>query len=218
MPDIETFTDRLSYIINQKKISIREFERITGVGNAVISSAIRNNGYIGADKLIKISATFPDINMDWLLNGKGDAYNIVSAIMPKNTFLMPTIVLDMDAMAGLPVINHLENITTEVALMPGLSFRMQLMIRVKGDSMAPELVEGDVLIISPVLPNEVEQGKMYVITTIDGETLVKIVNKDPKKRLYMLMSLNPYIMPMAFEEGEINGFYRVLAKVAKVYE
>lgn len=172
--------------------------------------------------MIKITTKFPDINIDWLLSGVGTAYKDIEKlggqISTKNQILMPTVVLDMDAMAGLPVINHMENITTEVALMPGLSFRMQLMIRVKGDSMVPELVEGDVLVITPVLPNEVEQGKMYVITTVDGETLVKIVNKDPKKRLYMLMSLNPYILPMAFEEGEINGFYRVLAKIAKVYE
>lgn len=72
MTENQSFTNRLSLFIDNKNLSIREFERETGVGNAVISSAIRNKGYIGTDKLIKIFTKFPELNIKWLLIGEGE--------------------------------------------------------------------------------------------------------------------------------------------------
>ena len=62
---------RLKQFIEYKGFSIRGFEIECGVNESTIKSAIRNNGSLGSDKLIKIVEKFPDLDANWLLSGKG---------------------------------------------------------------------------------------------------------------------------------------------------
>lgn len=62
---------RLKQFIEYKGFSVRAFEQECGVNNSTIKSAIRNNGALGSDKLIKIVEKFPELDANWLLLGKG---------------------------------------------------------------------------------------------------------------------------------------------------
>ena len=62
---------RLKQFIEYKGFSVRAFEKECGVNNSTIKSAIRNNGALGSDKLIKIVEKFPELDANWLLLGKG---------------------------------------------------------------------------------------------------------------------------------------------------
>lgn len=72
MADSETFAGRLKTYIDEKKISIWDFERLSGLKKGIINNAIRGNAFIGSDKLALIITNFPDLNPVWLLIGKGD--------------------------------------------------------------------------------------------------------------------------------------------------
>ena len=67
-----TIKNRLDLIIRQLGYSGREFEKQTGLANGTYSSI--GDG-VGADKLQKILFTFPQISAEWLLTGKGEAFN-----------------------------------------------------------------------------------------------------------------------------------------------
>jgi phage repressor protein C with HTH and peptisase S24 domain len=119
----------------------------------------------------------------------------------------------MKAVAGNPVINYLDKLEKEAKLIPHLSFRAQLFIEVEGDSMSPTLDSGEVVVISQVFPDEIIDGKVYVVHTKDGEVLIKRIVVDRAKKLYMLMSDNRYkYYPFAKEEHEIFAVFRVLGK------
>ena len=70
--DNELFVNRLELFITQKKMNTAEFERACNLKRNGIDSAIRNKGAIGSDKLSKISTSFPDLNLKWLLTGAGE--------------------------------------------------------------------------------------------------------------------------------------------------
>lgn len=76
MTDNQDFISRLQEFILYKKVAITVFESTCDIKRNVISAAIKNNGSIGSDKLSKISTTYPELNMDWLLSGKGEMLNI----------------------------------------------------------------------------------------------------------------------------------------------
>lgn len=64
-----TIKERLTAYLKYKGINKSEFGRMVGVSNSYIS-AIRKS--IQPDKTEKIAASFPDLNMAWLLTGDGD--------------------------------------------------------------------------------------------------------------------------------------------------
>ena len=67
---MEDFKNRLlAYIENQLGISQREFEKRCGLAQGTISS-IKVKGP-SVDVLMKISNIHPDLNMNWLITGRG---------------------------------------------------------------------------------------------------------------------------------------------------
>lgn len=60
--------NRLKAAAAEKGLSIRSFEAACGLKRANISS-MAEDGALGSDKLAKIVATFPDIDLYWLVLG-----------------------------------------------------------------------------------------------------------------------------------------------------
>lgn len=63
--------DRLKQFIEYLGISTRGFEQKISVSNGLIARFLSKNTTIQSDVLSKICDTFPDLNPDWLLTGKG---------------------------------------------------------------------------------------------------------------------------------------------------
>jgi transcriptional regulator with XRE-family HTH domain len=63
---------RLKEYIDKKGISIAAFEKSIGMSNASFGKSLKSGGTIGVDKLEKILIIYPDINIEWLLKGRGE--------------------------------------------------------------------------------------------------------------------------------------------------
>lgn len=68
MTNNETIIDRLILYIRSKGISVSKFERSIGAGN----NYLNNVKSIGSDKLLSISNKYEDLNLEWLISGKGE--------------------------------------------------------------------------------------------------------------------------------------------------
>lgn len=66
----ETVKDRLLKFLEHSNISQGRFEKAIGVSNGYIN----NVKSIGSDKLSLITTEYPQINITWLLTGKGDMF------------------------------------------------------------------------------------------------------------------------------------------------
>lgn len=62
------FIDRLRLFIKSKGLGQTKFEERVGFSRGYISKVKTS---IGADKLSNIVEAFPDLNLDWLITGKG---------------------------------------------------------------------------------------------------------------------------------------------------
>jgi len=83
------------------------------------------------------------------------------------------------------------------------------MIKAKGDSMAPKINEGDLVIVKR---NRNPENGSIVACVNDGEALIKKIRieKDKNKKRYILISLNPKYPPFLAKddfrvEGEVRG-------------
>ena len=63
---------RISYFIEFKGVSFRQFELSIGASNGLISGSLKKSTDIGSKWLSKIIEAYPDINPAWLLTGEGN--------------------------------------------------------------------------------------------------------------------------------------------------
>ena len=62
--------ERILQFIEYKKISKNKFYKETGLSNGILDK----QGGISSDSLEKIYCVYPEINLDWLLTGKGEMF------------------------------------------------------------------------------------------------------------------------------------------------
>ena len=65
---------RLKQLIDYYSISTRQFEQKINVSNGVIAKVLVQNTTLRSDVLSKIADSFPDINIGWILTGKGEMF------------------------------------------------------------------------------------------------------------------------------------------------
>jgi hypothetical protein len=63
--------DRLIHYLDSKKITAYAFEKACGVANGYLGKQAKGKGSVGSDILEKISTQYPDLNLSWLITGKG---------------------------------------------------------------------------------------------------------------------------------------------------
>lgn len=64
-------TDRLQEFLNYKNISPYTFERSCGIANGYLKKQIKGKGTLGSDIVERITEKFRDLNVTWLMTGKG---------------------------------------------------------------------------------------------------------------------------------------------------
>lgn len=69
---MSTIGDRLTVFIDHLNISTRAFEMKAGLSNGLIGKVISKNATLGSDKVLKILYAFPELNLEWLMTGKGE--------------------------------------------------------------------------------------------------------------------------------------------------
>ena len=70
--NMERIIYRIKKYIDYKDVSVRSFERKINASSGLISAAVRKGTEIQTKWLSIIITTFPDLNSDWLLSGKGN--------------------------------------------------------------------------------------------------------------------------------------------------
>jgi len=63
---------RLAKFIEYQGVSVSSFEQTISASDGMIRRAIRNNTDIQSKWITKISENYPDLNIVWLISGKGE--------------------------------------------------------------------------------------------------------------------------------------------------
>lgn len=77
--------DRLKQIIDYYNITTNNFSQKIGVSEGAIRKAMTQNTTLRSDTLDKISQNFADINIDWLVTGRGEMLRKDSTTITANS-------------------------------------------------------------------------------------------------------------------------------------
>jgi hypothetical protein len=71
---------RLREFINKQGISVRSFEQKISASDGMIRRAITNNTDIQCKWIVNIADNYPQLNLEWLLTGKGQMLKEVQPV------------------------------------------------------------------------------------------------------------------------------------------
>lgn len=216
---------RIKQYLDLKGISIRAFELKCGFSNGSFASQLKNGKTIGIDRLENILNSFPDINTEWLLTGKGDMTKTGSEPLLKDDQTTIAIgkrtdkkegipLIPIDAMAGMlsgddHTIMEYECEHYVIPIFRGAEF----LIQVKGDSMQPKYYSGDIVACKRLpLDTFFQWNRTYVIDSEQG-ALIKKVEAGSDNAHIMLVSENKEYKPFEIAKEKIYSIALVMGVV-----
>ena len=196
--------DRLRQIIDYYNITTNNFSQKIGVSEGAIRKVLLQNTTLRSDTLDKISQNFTDINIDWLVTGRGSMLRSdLPAAHPATEPGAGIPLIPINAMAGAftdsQVVLELE---CERYVVPVFK-EAEFLITVKGSSMIPKYNSGDIVACKRMpLDTFFQWNKVYVLDTEQGP-LIKRVKKGTTADTLTIFSDNPSYEPFELPRTKI---------------
>lgn len=221
---METKKERLEHFIAAMGYSVREFERAIGVSNGTVRHI---TDALSANLKEKISANFPQLNMNWLLTGEGEMLRSSKAA-PSQPDVNERPVLKEVTKGGLPLIpidavagfngwdesGVSELDCTHYDVPDFETAHADFLIRVSGSSMYPKYSSGDILACRKI--DEItflQWGKVYVIDSRQGAMVKRLFPMEGNADMILCKSDNPNYPPFELPKEEIRSLSIVVGAI-----
>lgn len=231
MNNFSTQKERILQFIEYKGISKNKFYIETGISNGVLD---KKSG-LSMETIEKLYSTYPEINPEWLLTGRGNMLKADNENHDPNLVLhhgnrktrdkvienQEIPLYDLEATAGLVELFKGEKATQvlETIKIPNLP-SCDGALSVTGDSMYPLLKSGDIILYKqiPVDTETIFFGEMYLlgisIDQYEEMITVKYVQKSEKGDNYIkLVSLNQHHQSKDIQIEKITAMAIVKASI-----
>lgn len=204
---------RLKEFILHKRITVQNFEKSIGAKNSFVNSIVSG---IGGDKLYRIIKEYPELNIDWLLEGNGNMLvDATPQVAEDVTSYVPLVPITA---TGGPLTDFTDGIIPANCEQVRSPFdRAELAVPIRGDSMSPEYPNGSIVFVRRINPDAfVEWGKVYVLCTCNGD-IVKEVHPADDRQHIICRSLNPFKPVADFQvlTTDIYSWWIVLGCVSR---
>lgn len=199
------FGDRINALCKDRGITIKQLERELGIANGYVRH-VEVRGTTPSIERIDLFANYFGVSRDYIV-GK----EIQTTPAQASTGVL--IPLVGRVAAGLPI-TAVENVIGQEEISKKLAATGEFFaLRIKGDSMSPDIHDGDIVVVRQ--QEDAETGDV-VIAIINGDDGVC---KELKKTAdaVMLISRNPAYPPMVFTHTEIDTTpVRIIGKVVEL--
>ena len=215
--------DRVKEFIDSQGISVSAFEQKIHASDGMIRRAIKNGTDIQSKWIGSISDNYPEINLDWLITGKGEMIKPQTKSILKDSQEKAAVALaadygipliPLDAVAGFGEENSSAIIEFECEKYVVPDFKgAEFLIQVKGSSMYPKYSSGDIVACKKLpLDTFFQWNKVYVIDSEQG-VLIKRVKPGTYDEHITLVSENEKYDPFQIAISEIRSLAIVIGVI-----
>lgn len=203
---ISPIKQRILHYADSLGISKREFYLKIGVSRGTLEA----KSGITEDILAKFIATYPSVNPEWLISGKGTMI-AEQKISNKSEISIPLIPNEAFAGYGL---EQFSDIPIEDYYHITEFDNADFLIRVKGDSMAPKYNGGDIVACKKLKETLFFQwNRIYVVYTNSQGIMIKRVEPAEDADSIELVSDNPAYKPFEIPKSDIASIALVLGAI-----
>ncbi|MEK7250584.1 MAG: XRE family transcriptional regulator [Bacteroidota bacterium] len=170
---------------------------------------------VSITKIAKATGVHPH----WLLTGEGEMYS--APTKADNVFQLPQTFRRKTALVELPLVSavpagklatnfHPDYVDDYVAV-DDVKDPQAFALKVKGNSMAPRIEDGDTVVVSPA--QEPHNGDICVVR-VDGEDTLKKVKFEGN--YIHLVPLNPDFEPVTVKKRDVNFVWKVVKLIKEL--
>jgi hypothetical protein len=158
-----------------------------------------------ADVLVEISTNFPNINIDWILTGKGEAlnerdqdYNLVEK--------KGVPYFDVDFTASFLEVENNQQAQPDSYVTHPFFKDCELVVRASGQSMSKVIKHGDAIGLIKIEDwrDFLPMGEIYALVTVNNFRMIKIITKGQNDDSFTLISKPTFAKKDEFPSQEIN--------------
>lgn len=209
MKPVETFQIRLATALRIRNMKPVELHEKTNISESLISKYLSGNAIARQRKLSILSEAL-NVNPVWLMGYDVPMENNI----PTDELGNPVVDIPLlgNVKAGYDYLaqeNWVGTVKVETSLVGNGSEYFAL--EVKGDSMAPVFIEGDIVIIHK--QNDCENNQIAIVIVNGEEGTIKKVRKTDSG--IILQPLNPAYAPMVFSNDEIRSIPILIVGIVK---
>jgi len=159
------------------------------------------------------------VQSNWLLTGEGEKYAVAGR--PENVYPLPGSSRKHLQLVELPLVSAVPagkvatifhpDYVDDYVTVDGVKDPQAFALKVKGNSMAPRIEDGDVVVVSP--QQEVHNGDICVVR-VDGEDTLKRVKFEGN--YIHLIPLNPDFEPITVKKKDVNFVWKVVKLIKEL--
>lgn len=208
---METVKDRIISFIQQNELTVKAFERKTGLSNGAVSKMGNSPRSLIVEKIIN---TFPELSRSWLLTGEGEMYIQDEEPKPEISYTEGVPYYDVDFECGFDELMHPGAPNPECLIrMPGFE-KATMWCNATGHSMDPEISNGDIIALQWIEDfSFLPYGSIYAIITTNGLRTIKRLGRSDNPACYRLIPANPEYDAQDIPLKMIWRVYRVMGSV-----
>ena len=194
--------DRLKELAKAYGMGQNKFEASCGLGNGTINNS---RGGVSSTTLEKISSTYPEVNIEWLVTGKG---NMLKDVPVKSyTDGIPYYNVDFEMGFDVMVNDQTSQPDYNINFVP-YNNKCDVWCNARGNSMWPTIASGDIIALKEVKDfSFLVSGEIYAIVTSNGLRTIKRLRDEGEE--YVLIPDNK----KDYSEQRINKHL-----ITKVYQ
>ena len=200
MADVDLFIMKLDTLVESKETTYKELERDLNFGNGYFGK-LKKRGTLPTVGKIDAIARFFNVSRDYFLRTESPTGSGIK------------IPLLGKVAAGIPI-EATENIIGEEEIPGKLASTGEFFaLLIKGDSMSPDIQDGDKVIVQQ--QSDVESGQIAIVLINGDDATCKEIKKMDNS--LMLISRNPNYAPMVFTSDEvINKPVQIIGRVIEI--
>lgn len=184
-----TLKDRLKEVRDYAKMGQTNFEKHTGISGGYFNNL---KSSIGSDTVLKIVDKFPELNIDWLITGKGSMLKSAEPTPAINQEYKGAPYYNVDFIGGFDLVSNDQTTIPDYYIdYPPYNKDGVMWCNVTGHSMEPEINHGDTIAIKELKDwrTYLPFGEVYGIVTTEHRT-IKRVSKSDKEGFMRLIPTN----------------------------
>ncbi|MBR0166536.1 MAG: LexA family transcriptional regulator [Prevotella sp.] len=231
-----TVKDRIKAFCKAEKTTVSAFEKSIGVSNGYVNAISRS---IGIDNLNTIIEIYSNLNIEWLLTGRGEMYkpNVPPRVIPaplatdgrpiysdkdiENFRITQEIgqgkpYFDVDFLGGFSeIINSQTAVPACNIIVPGFE-KATLWCNVTGHSMEPKINHGDIIALRECTIDDIQYGEIYAVV-LDTLRTIKIIRRGTTPDVLRYVPINPDFDDQEFPITRILHIFEVLGSIARFF-
>lgn len=194
-----TTKERFIEYLRIKGVGQTSFEESSGLSRGSIS---QKSGF-SASSIEKIAIACPDLNLDWLITGKGEMLKTNTSTVISEDCGIP--LYRTEAAAGFGNENFsIDDKDIEARYKIKELESASFMLHVRGDSMTPTYNNGDVIAVQLVVDiRNIQWGKPHLVSSKADGLLVKRIYDDEGD--IIAVSDNPTYKPIHIRKDDVAG-------------